>query len=84
VLRNWKFPEGLPWDGFIVQRPVEDGWDGFGTFFFTKRNFLLVPLPGAKPDGLFLSLWVFFIASSWDIALFMSSWKFSGSSKFSR
>jgi hypothetical protein len=50
----------LPWDVFIVQRPVEDCWDGFGTFFFTKRNFLLVPLPRAKPDGLFLSLWAFF------------------------
>jgi hypothetical protein len=33
---NWKFPKGLPWDGFIIQRPVEDCWDGFGTFFFTK------------------------------------------------
>jgi hypothetical protein len=29
-------PEGLPWDGFIVQRPIKDCWDGFGTFFFTK------------------------------------------------
>jgi hypothetical protein len=50
----------LLWDGFIVQRPVEDCWDGFGTFFFTKRNFLQVPLPGAKPDALFVSLWAFF------------------------
>jgi hypothetical protein len=57
----------LPWGGFIVQRPVEDCWDGFGTFFFTKRNFLFVPLPGAKPDGLFLSLWAFFMASSWSL-----------------
>jgi hypothetical protein len=64
---------GLLWDGFIVQRPVEDGWDGLGTFFFTKQNFLIVPLPGAKPDILFLSPWAFFIASSWEIALFTSS-----------
>jgi hypothetical protein len=28
-----------------LHRPVEDGWDGLGTFFFTKRNFLPVPLP---------------------------------------
>jgi hypothetical protein len=74
----------LLWDGFIVQRPVEDGWDELGTFFFTKRNFLPVPLPGAKPDILFLSPWAFFIASSWEIALFTSSWKFVGSSRFSR
>jgi hypothetical protein len=53
-LQNWKFPEGLPCDGFIVQHPVEDCWDGLGTFFFMKRNFLLVPLPEAKLDmGLF-------------------------------
>jgi hypothetical protein len=77
-------PEGLPCDGFIVQRPVEDWWDGFGTFFFTKQNFLFVPLPGVKPDGLFLSLWAFFMASSWEIALFTSSWKFSGSNRFNR
>jgi hypothetical protein len=50
----------LPWDGFIFQRPVEDCWDGFGTLFFTKQNFFLVPLPRAKPDGLFLFLWAFF------------------------
>jgi hypothetical protein len=83
-LRNWKFPVGLLWDGFIVQRPVEDGWDGLGTFFFTKRNFLLDLLPEAKPDIFFLSPWTFFIASSWEIDLFTSSWKFVGSSRFSR
>jgi hypothetical protein len=77
-------PCGLLWDGFIVQHLVEDGWDGLGTFFFTKRNFLQVPLPGTKPDILFLSLWAFFIASSWEIALFTSSWKFAGSSRFRR
>jgi hypothetical protein len=79
-----EFPVGLLWDGFIVQRPVEDGWDGLGTFLFTKRNFLPVLLPGKKPDILFLSPWAFFIASTWEIALFTSSWKFAGSSRFSR
>jgi hypothetical protein len=59
-LRNWKFPEDLPWDGFIVQCPVEDCWDGLGTLFFTERKFMLVTLLEAKPDGLFLSLWDFF------------------------
>jgi hypothetical protein len=48
-------PVGLLWGGFIVQRPVEDCWDGPGTFFFTKRKFLPVPLPEAKPGILFLS-----------------------------
>jgi hypothetical protein len=42
-------------DGFIIQRPVEDCWDELGIFFFTKQNFLLVPLPEEKPACLFLS-----------------------------
>jgi hypothetical protein len=50
------FPKGFIYDGFIVQRPVEDCWDELGTFFFTKQNFLLVPLPEAKPACLFLYL----------------------------
>jgi hypothetical protein len=66
-------PCGFALGGFIVQRPVEDCWDGPGAFFFTKRNFLPVPLPGVKPGILFLSPWAFFIESSWEIALFTSS-----------
>jgi hypothetical protein len=77
-------PCGFALDGFMVQRPVEDGWDWLGTFLFTKRKLLPVPLPGAIPDILFSSPWAFFIASSWEIALFTSSWKFAGSSRFSR
>jgi hypothetical protein len=84
VLQNWKFPEGLLCEGFIVQRLVQDCWDELGTFFFTKQNFLLVPLPEAKPACIFLSLWAIFIASSWDIALFTYSLMLLGSIKFSR
>jgi hypothetical protein len=51
-----KFPEGLLCEGFIVQRPVEDGWDALGTVFFTKRNILLVLLPKAKQACRFSSI----------------------------
>jgi hypothetical protein len=60
----WKFREGLFWEGVTLQRLDEEDWEDPGVFFFTKRNFLLNPLPKVKSICRFLSFCAFLMASS--------------------